>query len=225
VPYAQIDVSAPRHHKVAMLSDAAFRLWVTALCYCQEHLTDGHIHRGALVVMNHGRIKKTVVEELVAQSLWVADDRGWVVHDYLAWNDSREKVEARRAKWRQRRGRHTPETPTCTPAGTPASVPSSVSGTQRNATQRSTDQEQKEHRPDGRTPRLRTTPTDEPPKPKLLAAIAQDLLKHDPGLDGADLKEALKSRAAALRVAYDGDSVRRALDGVQTYQQQAAVRR
>ena len=222
MPYAQIDVSAPRHRKLSTLSDAAFRLWVLGLCYCQEHLTDGVLH-SAVVPTLLRRVPPKIIAELVNHGLWDPDpDNGWRVHDYLAWNESRAQVEARRAKWRARpRGTSPkaseeagPERTGCTAPDVHGGVHRGVHGTLRSDPIRSTDQEQ-EQRPTGRPTPLRTTRTDEPPKPKVLAAIAGSLLGVNPDLTGADLKEALKQKAASLRVAYDAASIRKALDGVE----------
>ena len=85
--------------KVARLSDSAFRLWIRGLCYCQTALTDGLIPHEALRDMG---AKRKDVDELATpqidgrSSLWAAIDRfGFKVHDYLEWNDSREKVTGR----------------------------------------------------------------------------------------------------------------------------------
>jgi len=90
--YAQIEVSAIRHPKVLTLSDAAFRLWVAGLCYSQEHLTDGQIPAAALYVLGV-KVTDALVAELVDHHLWDADGAGgYAVHDYLAWNRSRDAV-------------------------------------------------------------------------------------------------------------------------------------
>ena len=118
--YAQIDVSAPRHRKVFPLSDAAFRLWVTSLCWCQEHLTDGAVPRAMLPVLGAPRTGPRLVAELVSAGLWETTADGWRVHDYLHWNTSRAQVEDRRGRWRQRRTLHerTPERTQGTPTST-----------------------------------------------------------------------------------------------------------
>jgi hypothetical protein len=103
--YAQIDVSAPRHRKVWSLTDPAFRLWVSGLCYCQEHLTDGVLHRTVVASLTP-RLRSSHIDELVSAGLWEADPtNGWRVHEYLTWNSSRSQVEAQRAKIRERQER------------------------------------------------------------------------------------------------------------------------
>jgi hypothetical protein len=80
------------------LADKAFRLWVWGLCYCQTHLTDGLIP-GAAVASQSGK----AAAMLVLSRLWEArEEGGFVVHDYLDWNDSRELVTKRQAEARGR---------------------------------------------------------------------------------------------------------------------------
>lgn len=102
--YAQIHVDAIDHFKVGGLSDAAFRLWVTALCYCQKHLTDGAIDRRA-VKMLRAKTTPAVVQELVAAELWHETEIGYQVHDFTVWNRTRSEVEAQREKWRGKKAR------------------------------------------------------------------------------------------------------------------------
>lgn len=95
--YAQIHTQALRHPKIAALSDRAFRLWTASLCYCQEQLTDGAVTRQALVLLDARASAKRYAEELVAATLWEEREHGWIVHDYLDWNASRDVVLDR--KW------------------------------------------------------------------------------------------------------------------------------
>lgn len=108
--YAQIHVDAIDHFKVGGLSDAAFRLWVTGLCYCQKHLTDGVIDRRALKML---RAKTTapVVRELVEAGLWHDEGPGYTVHDFAAWNRTRQQIEDQREKWRGKKRGIPPSSP------------------------------------------------------------------------------------------------------------------
>jgi len=150
MPYAQIEVSAPRHRKVGTLSDVAFRLWVTALCYCQEHLTDGVLHPEALRTLTPANIARPkVVGELVAHGLWKRNGTGWQVHDYLSWNESRERVEERRAKLRARQERWRNKTPVSASSNASPATSGDALVTEplRNATLRNDPQTPTEARP------------------------------------------------------------------------------
>lgn len=120
--YAQIHVQALSHHKVVALSSDAFRLWVAGLVYCQQHLTDGALPAAVLPALSLGLKRAAqLADELVRAQLWDASDRGWTVHDYLHWNDSREDITRRREKWRaKKRGtKPPPASPGEAQGGTP----------------------------------------------------------------------------------------------------------
>jgi hypothetical protein len=97
--WARFDDRTPSNPKVALLSDAAFRLWFTAICYCCEHLTDGAIHRDVPQILSRapsGAKLKGAITELVNRGLWDETDHGWDVHDFLNWNPSGEQVRSKR---------------------------------------------------------------------------------------------------------------------------------
>ncbi len=94
--WVRIHDGALTHPKIVGLSDAAFRLWVWGLSYCQQHLTDGWIPVASLP-------SKGKPDSLVTARLWRESDRGgYDVHDYLEWNDSKESVLKKRASLRER---------------------------------------------------------------------------------------------------------------------------
>jgi len=99
MPWVRIDDAAMTHPKVIGLSDKAFRLWVWGLAYCQQHLTDGYIPLAAIKAASVLR----VASQLVQARLWdVREAGGWDVHDYTDWNDSREEVNDKRTRARER---------------------------------------------------------------------------------------------------------------------------
>lgn len=107
--YAQIHTQALRHRKVLSLSAHAFRVWVAGQCYCQEHLSDGVIPKVALVALGVP-VKAAWVGELLTQQLWHDHAEHYEVHDWADWNETRERVAARRKakqerhkRWQQRR--------------------------------------------------------------------------------------------------------------------------
>jgi hypothetical protein len=106
VPWIRIDEHAMDHPKIVGLTDAAFRLWVYGLAYCQHYLTDGRIDNPK-VLRGFTPAKRTA---LLDAGLWVTAGNAVTVHDYLDWNDSRETVLGKRdaAKNRMRRSRDVP---------------------------------------------------------------------------------------------------------------------
>jgi hypothetical protein len=93
VTWAKLDDLFPTNRKVSRLSDAAFRLYVTALCYAAQHLTDGVVSVDGLV-----KVRATAVSELIMAGLFEETDRGLEIHDFLHFNPSRESVEAKRGE-------------------------------------------------------------------------------------------------------------------------------
>jgi hypothetical protein len=91
--YLYIDDRFALHPKVAPLSDKAFRAHVLALCYCAGHLTDGELSTAAAKAL---AIQQRTALELVAANLWTQHEKGWKIHDYLDWQDTRDEVLARR---------------------------------------------------------------------------------------------------------------------------------
>lgn len=93
----KVDDQFPTHTKVLGLSHRAFRLHVTALCYCAANLTDGLITREALPIVGaiSGR-GKALTDELERAKLWVPNAAGWTIHGYLDWNPSKDHVQEKR---------------------------------------------------------------------------------------------------------------------------------
>jgi hypothetical protein len=93
----------PMHEKYAPLSDAAFRLAITAGCWCSERMTDGFIPKTMVPQLTAApRGKKLVqcIAELTRETpklspVW--EDRGdeYELHDFLDWNMSRSEWEAK----------------------------------------------------------------------------------------------------------------------------------
>lgn len=98
MPWVKLDDRFPSHRKVALLSDRAFRLHVSAMCWCAENLTDGRIADRELALIAHVRNIKATAKQLEDAGLWDRTDDGWAIHDYLDYNPSRDQVQAERKK-------------------------------------------------------------------------------------------------------------------------------
>lgn len=105
--WARFEDRFPWHRKVRGLSDAAFRLHVSAVCWCNEHLTNGHVPAEDLPLASDVRRPTQAVAELVRRGLWDTTDDGWCIHDFLSYNESKATITARREAdaERKRRGR------------------------------------------------------------------------------------------------------------------------
>lgn len=95
----------PNHPKVLTLDDAAFRLHVTALCYCARSGTEGFV--SAKVAPRLRLDADELIPHLIDAGLWEPCDGGWMIHDYLQYNLSNARVaeiKALRAKAGRRGG-------------------------------------------------------------------------------------------------------------------------
>lgn len=94
--FIKLDDTTPDHPKVDGLSNAAFRAWIEALCYCSEYLTDGVISRHRIGRRDGAK----VVAELISVGLVreTDDPARVVIHDYLEHQTSRQQVVDIRAK-------------------------------------------------------------------------------------------------------------------------------
>jgi hypothetical protein len=105
MPWVRLDDRFPSHRKVALLSDRAFRLHVSAICWCAENLTDGHISERELSLVAHVRAIKATAQQLEDAGVWDRTDDGWMIHNYLDYNPSREQVLHERKKNAERQER------------------------------------------------------------------------------------------------------------------------
>lgn len=105
MPWVKLDDRFPSHRKIALLSDRAFRLHVAAICWCSENLTDGRITDRELTLITRIRGVKATAKQLEDAGVWDRVEGGWVIHDYLDFNPSRDQVLAERKKNAERQER------------------------------------------------------------------------------------------------------------------------
>ncbi|MFB4265364.1 hypothetical protein [Nonomuraea sp. GTA35] len=118
------DDQFPIHRKVTRLSDAAFRLHVSAIFWCGRNLTDGAIPEEDLEdVSAQVRTPARFVPELLKRGLWheagqscaseacpaPAPEGAWVIHDYFDYQPTKVKAVKKRKdnaerqrRWRER---------------------------------------------------------------------------------------------------------------------------
>ena len=79
------------------LSKSAKLLYLAGLTYCAKRLTDGKIDaRGVKVVRALAEAGAKAVAELETAGRWEKNGDGYIVHDYLDYNPSREEALAQR---------------------------------------------------------------------------------------------------------------------------------
>jgi hypothetical protein len=87
------------HPKVMHLDEKllpAMGLWLMCGVYCSKHLTDGFVPRKVVRFYDGDRLAKL----LEAAGLFEPAPGGWLMHDYLHWNPSKDDVATIRAKRR-----------------------------------------------------------------------------------------------------------------------------
>jgi hypothetical protein len=95
--WANLDDKYPKHPKVVALSDSAFRLHTSGICYCAEFKTDGHISTEVIPALVP-RFRRAALTELVEKGLWNLNGTGYQIHDYLQWNRSKKQIETERER-------------------------------------------------------------------------------------------------------------------------------
>lgn len=101
--WARLDDHFPTHPKVVAAGGDAAWLHVCALCYSAEHLTDGVIPKPVLSRLSDRKRPNVLAEKLVAVGMWIDRGDSFELHDYLAYNPSREHVLEERRKAAERR--------------------------------------------------------------------------------------------------------------------------
>ncbi len=97
--------------KFTRLSDGAFRLWHESLAHCRRHSTDGlfdfRTMRGWRSFTKNREKELSSPHLEGANPLWVLiPAMGYKLHDYLAWNLSKEEEAANRTSTADRVRRH-----------------------------------------------------------------------------------------------------------------------
>lgn len=104
--WLRVDDSYPDHPKVARLSDPAFRAHVRCMAYCARHLTDGYIPKRIAEDYAGPNLADLTKKPRTGEALLLADGDDYLVHDYLVYNPTREKVMAERKRTAERVTRH-----------------------------------------------------------------------------------------------------------------------
>src|SRR5690349_13647368 len=95
--WVKLDDQILTHPKILRAGRDARDLFIAGLCFCAGHLTDGAIPAGAVRILGGMagiEDEAASAERLVAVGLWTQDqDGGYLVHDYLDYQPSRERAE------------------------------------------------------------------------------------------------------------------------------------
>lgn len=120
--WIRLDDDYMDHPKILALSDGAFRLWHEGIRYCRKLLTDGLVPTAALKLFRYAsgkRLDELTTSHCGSDPLWHKVDAGYLVHDYLIWNRSKEHEVQDRAGAKDRAARFRSKRVTNAPAHTP----------------------------------------------------------------------------------------------------------
>lgn len=100
--WVRLDDGAPGHRKIVGLSDAAFRLWIVGLTYCNQQANDGRFSAASARILTgylaSPELGRGAIAELCTAGLWAETADGYEVHDYLEYQPSQEeRASANRA--------------------------------------------------------------------------------------------------------------------------------
>jgi len=97
--WVRLDDQFPDHPKVAGLSNEAFCLHVTAMCWTAKQQTDGKLPSRLLTRLAwRCQDPATAAAELEAAGVWDKTPEGWEIHDFLVYNPTKEQVAELAAK-------------------------------------------------------------------------------------------------------------------------------
>jgi hypothetical protein len=99
VPWATFDDGFADHPKNKGLSDAAFRLHVAGILFCNRYLTDGLIKAEEAPDLVR-KYRSAALQELIDKGHWLHHDALglYEIHDFLQWNRSKAEAEAARER-------------------------------------------------------------------------------------------------------------------------------
>ena len=109
MPYARIDTNAWANPKLTSLADGEWRLYMNAILWSVDNLTDGFIPTHMLTVLaavTRSEYARRRVHNITKQGLWRTCEGGWLIHDFLKHQRSKEQVEQDKAGNRRRQQRH-----------------------------------------------------------------------------------------------------------------------
>lgn len=197
--WLRIEGRMPQHHKIAPLSDAAFRLHVTAMAWSVEAKSDGHLPTrvpATLTRAPQGKKLKDAVAELVEAGAWRPETDGHVIHDFLDWNLSAAELTARseaKAKAGAAGGRRSTESRSRQAAASARPQAAAQADTRPPAEPSAQAPAEADHQAAAQAESKPSPLSDQNTDPRSTAAESQDLTgfpRENPGLTVAEAAEA-----------------------------------
>lgn len=106
--WVRLDCGFFRHQKAARAGKDGRALFLAALCYCGEHLTDGRVPKAVIrLLASESEVKPSVAKAVTDAGLWTDEGDCYVIRDFLEMgNQARSTVESERDRWRESKRRN-----------------------------------------------------------------------------------------------------------------------
>jgi hypothetical protein len=96
--WVRLDDGFITHPKALAVGPLGRELFISGLCWCATHLTDGQIPKVVVPVLAaQAGVKPALTKTLVAAGLWHDEGDHYRVHDFLDYNESAYELRQRRA--------------------------------------------------------------------------------------------------------------------------------
>lgn len=95
--WVRLDDGFPDHPKIDAAGGDAAWLHVCGIAYCARNLTDGFVAFGRVPKLSDRKGSLKLATQLVEVGLWEETEGGYLIHDYLDYNPTKEEVLADRA--------------------------------------------------------------------------------------------------------------------------------
>lgn len=105
--WARLDDSFYDHPKVLRVwgkCPAALGLHTRAMSWCAKHEQDGHLPTAIVASISPVQSDRDEqIETLIGEGMWHENGDGYVIHDYLDYNPSRDQITEKRKRDRERK--------------------------------------------------------------------------------------------------------------------------
>ena len=128
MPWMKIDDGIADHPKIQTVGPVGFALYMRGICYANRKHTDGLLPFGSIGAMTHDMDPEIWPQKLIDCGLWEHHPQGYMIHDFLEWNESKEQHLARlevfklagqrggKLRWKNKKRKHSlPYTPPNSP--------------------------------------------------------------------------------------------------------------
>ncbi len=96
-PHVRIDHGLPENRKVSDLSDAAFRLYIEAICLCSRTESNGYISDAQMLRIGRPKVIKELLDSDPEKPLLSKAVKGYEIRDYLQHQRSKDEINTLRS--------------------------------------------------------------------------------------------------------------------------------